>query len=439
VIRRLAIGLVTVCLLAVAALGLGALGGRAASSLLVGSSYTQPSSDTNSAGSAQAYGYTATGSGTVSSISLDVAYGSSGTAQVGLYTDAGGRPGSLLTSGKFTNPPSGWNTTGVGPATVTAGNAYWLAVLDLSGTVNYYDHNGSGTPAPLESSSNLTTLPSSWSSGPTWSAGPASVYASGGGSPPTPTPNQTPTPPPTPTPTPSATPTPPPTFSFDDEFAGSSLGNAWTVLNRTGDASNSEQQCYQTGNTMVGGGALDLVTAADTSCSGYSYTSGAAIWSSANFTYGTVTVRAKLAGGQGTWPAIWLLGANCQAAFPTTADNVGTCNWPQPGSDEIDMAEILGSNHGSVNEQVHTGGSNPGCSAPVADTTAWHVYSLTWKAGSVVWKIDGNTTCTVYSNVPTTPMFLILNTAVGGAGGGSVNPSTLQQDSLFDYARVTQP
>ena len=34
-------------------------------------------------------------------------------------------------------------------------------------------------------------------------------------------------------------------------------------------------------------------------------------------------------------------------------------------------------------------------------------------------------------------MFLILNTAVGGTGGGTVNNGTLPQTSWFDYARIT--
>ncbi len=35
-------------------------------------------------------------------------------------------------------------------------------------------------------------------------------------------------------------------------------------------------------------------------------------WKSFDFTYGTVEFRAKMAGGQGTWSTVWLLGSNCQ-------------------------------------------------------------------------------------------------------------------------------
>ena len=81
---------------------------------------------------------------------------------------------------------------------------------------------------------------------------------------------------------------------------------------------------------------------------------------------------------------------------------------------------------------------NPGCSATTSDVSAnWHTYSLIWAAGSLTWQIDGSTTCTVTSAVPSHPMFLLINTAMGGIGGGTINPSTLPQSSSIDYVRVS--
>ena len=51
---------------------------------------------------------------------------------------------------------------------------------------------------------------------------------------------------------------------------------------------------------------------------------------------------------------------------------------------------------------------------------------------------NGAQTCTISSNVPSTPMFLIMNVAVGGFGGGTVNNSTLPQTMYVDYVKVTQ-
>lgn len=183
--------------------------------VLVGSTVAAPQMDSNSAGSAQAYGYTAVASGTVASLSLDVVSGP-GTVQLGLYNDASGGPGSLLTAGTLTNPASGWKTVPVPAASVTSGTRYWLVILDVSGTVTYLDNNGPGSSAPMSASTNLATLPPTWASGAAWPAGPASIYASTSASA-TPTPATTATP----TPSPTATPSPPPNVAFDDEFIGS--------------------------------------------------------------------------------------------------------------------------------------------------------------------------------------------------------------------------
>jgi beta-glucanase (GH16 family) len=223
-------------------------------------------------------------------------------------------------------------------------------------------------------------------------------------------------------------------YSFADEFSAP-LSSAWTVLNRPGDASNSETECYRQSNIAVVGGAAVIGTQPDTSCAGYAYTSGMMQWSTLNFTYGTLEVRAKLASGT-TWPAIWLLGAKCQATNPQTADNTGTCAWPNAGSDEIDIAEVAG-NHSTVNQQIHSGGANPGCQPTTSDTaTNWHRYAIVWSAGSLIWQIDGQTTCRVTSGVPSTPMFLIINTALGGIAGPT-DPSTLPATSTIDYVHLT--
>jgi beta-glucanase (GH16 family) len=70
-------------------------------------------------------------------------------------------------------------------------------------------------------------------------------------------------------------------------------------------------------------------------------------------------------------------------------------------------------------------------------STASHVYTLIWASGSLTWQIDGVQTCQITCYVPTTPMFMIINTAVGGIGGGTVKNSTLPQTTQIDYVRVT--
>lgn len=232
------------------------------------------------------------------------------------------------------------------------------------------------------------------------------------------------------TPTVSASP------SFDDEFDGTSLTSEWVALDRQGDTGNQEIECYRPQNASVTGGDLVLTTRVGGGCGD---SSAMVQWRSFRMHYGTLEVRALLPGGTGTWPAIWLLGSDCQQSNISTADNVGTCDWPQPGSDEIDFVEILGSNDGTVNEAVHREGSNPSCGPSVSNVSAsWHDYELAWTPSSLTWLIDGRTTCTMTSSIPQDPMFLIINTALGGAGG-SLNPSTLPQQMKVDWVRVYAP
>jgi beta-glucanase (GH16 family) len=227
-----------------------------------------------------------------------------------------------------------------------------------------------------------------------------------------------------------------PTTIFDDEFT-SGLSPAWAVGNRPGDATNQEAECYTPANVGTLAESLVLSSQLDSSCSGFAYTSGYVQWQSFNFLYGTVNVRAKFPQGNGFWPSIWMLGTNCQVDQLTDAGN--NCGWPNPGSQEVDIAELLGG-HTQVNEQLHeTGSGDPGCAfTQTSDTsTNWHVYTLVWTASSLVWKIDGATTCS--ENVAVnSPMFLILNIAMGGKGG-TIDNNALPGYASFDYVRVTQP
>jgi hypothetical protein len=235
---------------------------------------------------------------------------------------------------------------------------------------------------------------------------------------------------------------------FDSEFSGRSLPSSWSKVHAVPN-SNGELQCYLPSHVSVGGGVL--IEAAvhslecGVTCPGASglpcpYASGAVQWTSFAFTYGTVTVRAKFAGGVGAWPAVWLLGQSCQQPVWVSSQ----CNWPTPGSDEIDIAEVLSSNHSRINQQLHTestDGTRVGIQCyPMVKSVdrVWHTYSLTWEPNSLIWRVDGVPTCKTSLNVPTTPMFLIIDTAVGGVGAPKVIAHTFPQLSEIDYVRVTR-
>ena len=216
----------------------------------------------------------------------------------------------------------------------------------------------------------------------------------------------------------------------------------WYVVNRTSDTTTGETACYRPSQvSMTNGLVITAINQPNICSSGISpsqqwpYTSGQVIWNSRSFLYGTLEFRAKFPTGQGTWTSLWLHGSVCQEYFKNFD---GSCNWPTPPADEIDVAEVMSINPGTVNQQIHSGSHSDGC-RPTVSVGQYHTYQFIWQPGSMIWKIDGNVTCTVTgSYVPSNPMFVMLNLALGGIGGGTVNASQLPQTFTVDYIKITQ-
>ncbi len=234
---------------------------------------------------------------------------------------------------------------------------------------------------------------------------------------------------------------------WSDEFDTDGLPDAskWlhdTARNRLG-WYNNELQYYASNrpeNAVVQGGRLlitarreNLASASD--WGGQRYTSARLITrGKADWTYGFFEIRAKLPCGQGTWPAIWTLGSGGR--------------WPQDG--EIDIMEQVGSNpsrvFGTVHTQAGSGGNSTGGSAQVADAcTAFHNYQMTWTAEAIEFAIDGATYFR-YANPRsgnaawpfTAPQFLLLNIAIGGDLGGTVDDRIFPVVMAIEHVRVYQ-
>src|ERR1700733_6848857 len=153
------------------------------SAMLVGNQQMESSGDSNGSGLAQAFEYTASASGSTSSIDVYVNSGTTATkVSVGVYSNSGGKPGSLLASGSIASPKAGaGNALSVGSASITQGTPFCLCLPRAGGQRNYPDSTGqSGAAASyVESSSGLTSLPANYAPGDEWSASPASFYAMG--------------------------------------------------------------------------------------------------------------------------------------------------------------------------------------------------------------------------------------------------------------------
>jgi hypothetical protein len=159
--------------------------GAASPAVLVGNQSVASYPDNNPAGLAEAFNFTATASGAAQTISVYVDRGSSASRLIaGLYASNRGHPGSLLASGSDSTPIAGqWNQLTLNSTpTLPSGTTYWLVVLGTGGQLSFRDVNlPAGTCSETSSQSNLTGLPSSWTTGSAWATCSLSAYVSATG------------------------------------------------------------------------------------------------------------------------------------------------------------------------------------------------------------------------------------------------------------------
>jgi hypothetical protein len=149
-----------------------------AATILLGNNAISPVADSNSAGSAEAFPFTATASGTLGTLTVYVGAGNASSQLiVGIYADASNKPGTLLAQGSIASPKSStWTTVTVPSVSIASGVRYWIAILGTGGTLTFRD-NTQSCSSYTSSSSSLTVLPGTWSTGATWSPScPLSAY-----------------------------------------------------------------------------------------------------------------------------------------------------------------------------------------------------------------------------------------------------------------------
>ncbi len=249
-----------------------------------------------------------------------------------------------------------------------------------------------------------------------------------------------------PTLVPTKIPTPIPTKAkyelvWSDEFNGSSLDTSkWTAVANCTDHWNEEQQCYTADAVSVSGGNL-IIKSERRKLGGYNFTSGSVKSDGSTFIngkittgsskytvkYGKIEFRARLpAGGQGIWPALWMI--------------------PPPYSNppELEIVEAF-SDTSTIYTNYWYNESGKMKQAPVSyklssSSTAFHIFAVEWEPGVLRWYTDGVLKRTLTSSIVTDiPMFIIMNTALGGKGTGPVASSTsFPQYFYIDYVRVYQ-
>ncbi|KAI2628163.1 putative endo-1,3(4)-beta-glucanase [Xylaria nigripes] len=140
---------------------------------------------------------------------------------------------------------------------------------------------------------------------------------------------------------------------------------------------------------------------------------------------------------QGMWPAFWLLGDSIRT---------GGAGWP--GCGEIDILEMVDgrlTGYGTVHCHVAPGGicneyNGIGGNTPVSDYN-WHNWMVaidrrpeSWVDQTITWFLDGNQFFQisggrindqyVWSSLAQSPLYFILNVAVGGSFPGDPNSQT---------------
>lgn len=223
-----------------------------------------------------------------------------------------------------------------------------------------------------------------------------------------------------------------------DEFntPGAPDPSKWVYDTGTGDNGwgNSELEYYtnRSDNVIVSDGTLKI-TAKKENFGGSAYTSARMLTKGKfSFKYGKLEIKAKLPAGGGTWPAIWTLG-----------DDFATNPWPACG--EMDIMEHKGNDlnkiFGTFHYPGHSGGNGNGKTVVIENaTTQFHVYALDWSPSTIKMSVDGNVYFT-FANSSAVPFnhnfFIILNVAMGGTFGGSVDPAFTSGTMEIDYIRLT--
>ncbi len=244
---------------------------------------------------------------------------------------------------------------------------------------------------------------------------------------------------------------------WSDEFNinGAVDTSKWKFEN--GFVRNKENQWYQKENASCEGGNLVIVGKKEhkpnlnyvagsnnwkTNRAFIDYTAASIVMKKEHaFMYGKVEVRAKIDAQTGLWPAIWTLGVEGE--------------WPSNG--EVDIMEYYDD---KILANFAIAGFNKykaiwdNASKKIVDlggkkwVDEYHIWTLEWDENSMKISIDG----VVLNDIDLTksfnksdgknpfrqPHYLLLNLAMGGMSGGSLENTLLPSKYYVDYVRVYQ-
>jgi hypothetical protein len=149
---------------------------------LLGDEAVERQRDYLNPGQAEAFRFQALASGETGSLHLYVDSGNRArTVVVGVYTNANGHPGALLSTGSASSVAAGsWNTVSVSQSSLASGSTYWIAILGEGGALHFRDRGNGPCPSESSAQTGLGKLPAAWSTGPLYADCPVSAYVSAG-------------------------------------------------------------------------------------------------------------------------------------------------------------------------------------------------------------------------------------------------------------------
>ncbi len=237
------------------------------------------------------------------------------------------------------------------------------------------------------------------------------------------------------------------TLVWSEEFDGQTLDETkWNIETGAGGWGNNEKQCYtgRTENLRLADGNLEIQALKENYGSSNYTSARITTKNKASFTFGKMEARIKLPSGGGTWPAFWMLGYG---------------SWPYCG--EIDIMEHVGNNPLMTSFALHTQQANGmkgnnwnSQKTNMAVENEWHTFGIIWEDNyqntgndAIVFTIDGVEYAKKRQQADdkaewpfNSDFFIILNMAIGGNMGGTINEDIFNQDVIMyvDYVRVYQ-
>ncbi len=216
---------------------------------------------------------------------------------------------------------------------------------------------------------------------------------------------------------------------FEDTFASGINTAIWDHKYSNGDTHSDELGQYVPNARSTANGVLELLALNQTAPDGRPYQTGM-ISSHPGFTfqYGFVESAIQFGGGNGMWPAFWML---------------SLVEWTNNGP-ELDIIENL---NGDSVDHMHwhaTDGHSDGFAYDngTSLSAGYHTYGCLWQPGLIEWWVDGVRRASTNKAVTSDAMYIILLNAVsapsGYAGRGPDASTPFPNVMKVKYVRVWQ-